>query len=119
VSKFSAASGSFVAHVISNGIRYPTDVLQCEDGSIVVPHDDGVVCVGKDGVTVQSIGFPCIPQSLSYSSSLNGVVVKRRDGGVFVLHDAWSRSLRCEWVRACVCIQTPECLILTRPYTNA
>jgi hypothetical protein len=85
VSKFSAASGAFVAHVISNGISYPTDVLQCEDGSIVVAHGDGVVCVVKDGVTVQSIGVPCIPKSLSYSSSLNGVVVKCYDGGVFVL----------------------------------
>jgi hypothetical protein len=103
VSKFSADSGAFVAHVISNGISYPTDVLQCEDGSIVVAHEDGVTCVGKDGVTVEkfsvSSGALC---SLSYSPSLNGVVMKCRDGSVFVLRDAWSRSLRCEWVHACV-----------------
>jgi DNA-binding beta-propeller fold protein YncE len=103
VSKFSAASGAFVAHVISNGILYPRDVLQCEDGSMVVAHRDGVTCVGKDGVTVQkfsvSSGALC---SLSYSPSLNGVVVKCDDGSVFVLRDAWSHSLRCKWVQACV-----------------
>jgi hypothetical protein len=103
VSKFSAASGAFVAHVVSNGIRYPTDVLQCEDGSIVVAHEDGVTCVGKDGATVKNIIISAFStRSLSYSPSLNGVAVKCGDGSVFVLRDAWSHSLRCEWVHACV-----------------
>ncbi len=105
VSKFSAAGGAFIAHVVSNGIRYPTDVLQCEDGSVVVAHRDGVACVGKDGVTVKSINVHSTPCSFSYSPSLNGVVVKCFDcfdGSVFVLRDAWSHSLRCEWVHACV-----------------
>ncbi len=87
VSKFSADSGAFIAHVISEGICYPTDVLQCEDGSIVVAHRDEVACVAKDGVTVQSIDFhdaSSTPCSLSYSPSLNGVVVKCYDGSVFV-----------------------------------
>jgi sugar lactone lactonase YvrE len=103
VSKFSAASGAFVAHVVSNGISYPSDVLQCEDGSIVVAHERGVTCVGKDGVTVKNIIISAFSSlSLSYSPSLNGVAVKCGDGGVFVLRDAWSHSLRCEWVHACV-----------------
>jgi DNA-binding beta-propeller fold protein YncE len=103
VSKFSADSGAFVAHVISNGVSYPTDVLQCEDGSIVVAHEDGVTCVGKDGVTVEKFSVSSsVPRSLSNSPSLNGVVVKCFDGSVFVLRDAWSHSLRCEWVHACV-----------------
>jgi DNA-binding beta-propeller fold protein YncE len=101
VSKFSAASGAFVAHVVSNGITWPTDVLQCEDGSIVVAHYDGVTCVEKDGVTVQNITISR-PRSLSYSPSLNGVVVKCRGGDMFLLRDAWSHSLRCTWVHACV-----------------
>jgi DNA-binding beta-propeller fold protein YncE len=102
VSKFSAASGEFVAHVVSNGISYPVNVLQCEDGRIVVANKNGVACVGNAGVTVQNIIISGIPWSLSYSLSLNGMVVKCYDGSVFVLRDAWSRSLRCEWVRACV-----------------
>jgi hypothetical protein len=104
VSKFSAASGAFVAHVISNGIYYPRDVLQCEDGSIVVAHRQGVTCVGKDGATVQHITISSggSPSSLSNSPSLNGVLVKCFDGSVFVLRDAWSHSLRCAWVQACV-----------------
>jgi DNA-binding beta-propeller fold protein YncE len=104
VSKFSAASGAFVAHVISNGISYPTDVLQCKDGSIVVAHKNNVTCVEKDGVTVQNITISSSGylRSLSYSPLLNGVVVKCRDGSVFVLRDAWSHSLRCAWVHACV-----------------
>jgi hypothetical protein len=103
VSKFSAASGAFVAHVVTraaNGIAFPTDVLQYEDDSIVVAHNDGVVCVGKDGATVQYINVPSIPHSISYSPSSNGVVVNGCDGSVFVLRDAWSHSLRCEWVHA-------------------
>jgi hypothetical protein len=104
VSKFSTASGEFVAHVISNGITFPYDVLQCEDGSIVVAHMKGVTCVGKDGVTVQHITISSggDPRSLSYSPPLNGVLVKCYDGRVFVLRDAWSHSLRCAWVHACV-----------------
>jgi sugar lactone lactonase YvrE len=108
VSKFSAASGAFATHVISNGISCPTDVLQCEDGSIVVVHREGVVCVGKDGVTVQIFGVSCGALcSLSHSLSPNGVVVKCGDGSVFVLRDAWSHSLRCTWVQACarVCLK--------------
>ncbi len=102
MSKFSAASGAFIAHVISNGITFPIDVLQSEDGSIVVAHEDGVRCVGKDGVTVQNISLLYSPTSLFYSPSLNGVVVSCYDGSVFVLRDAWSHSLRCTWVQACV-----------------
>jgi DNA-binding beta-propeller fold protein YncE len=104
VSKFSAASGEFVAHVISNGISYPRDVLPCEDGSMVVAYRKGVACVGKAGAVVQNITFSSggDPRSLSYSPSLNGVVVKCDDGSVFVLRDAWHHSLRCTWVQACV-----------------
>jgi hypothetical protein len=105
VSKFSAGSGAFVAHMISKGIRFPTDALQCEDGSIVVACARRVMVVKKDGVTVQNIvasGGAFSPHSLSYSSSLNGVVVKCLDGSVFVLRDAWSHSLRGTWVHACV-----------------
>jgi DNA-binding beta-propeller fold protein YncE len=102
VSKFSGASGAFVAHVVSNGISYPKDVLQCEDGSIVVAHDEGVLCMGKDSMTVENIGVDLMPCSLSYFLTLNGVVVNCHDGGVFVLRDAWSQSLRCIWVHACV-----------------
>jgi sugar lactone lactonase YvrE len=103
VSKFCAAGGAFIAHVISNGIRCPTDVLQCEDGSIVVAHRKGVACVEKDGVTVQNITISSGGSlfSLSYSPSLNGVVVKCYDGSLFILRDTWSHSLRCEWVQAC------------------
>jgi hypothetical protein len=101
VSKFSAASGAFVAHVISNGITRPRDVLQCEDGSIVVAHVDGVTRVGKVGVTVEEFSVSSsVPSSLS--PSLNDVVVKCEDGSAFVLRDAWFRSLRCTWVHACV-----------------
>jgi DNA-binding beta-propeller fold protein YncE len=103
VSKFSADSGAFVAHVLLNGISYPTDVLPREDGSIVVAHWDGVTCVGKDRATVQNITISSgDPWSLSYSPSLNGVVVKCFYGSVYVLRDAWSHSLRCAWVHACV-----------------
>jgi sugar lactone lactonase YvrE len=106
VSKFSAASGAFIAHaatLAANGISDPSDVLQREDGSIVVAHGKGVACVGKDGATVQNITISSggSPFSLSYFPSLNGVMVKGSDGGVFVLRDAWSHSLRCAWVHAC------------------
>ena len=126
VSKFSAASGAFIAHVISNGISYPRDVLQCEDGSIAVAHgcygNASVVCVGQDGGTVLNIIIPSqsvqrqlsvstlvcaeiggtsIPQSLC--SSLNGLVVKTNEGQVFLLRDAWIFSSRCAWLSALSC----------------
>jgi hypothetical protein len=58
VSKFSTASGAFISHVATNAaneIYLPTDVLQCEDGSIVVAQRRGdgvgsVVCVGENGL---------------------------------------------------------------------
>ncbi len=103
VGKFSSASGAFVAQ-ISDGIAWPRDVLQCEDGSMVVACNSRVVHVGKDSA-VQNIGGALIPRSLSYSPSLNGVVIiKCSDGSVFVLRDAWSHSLRCAWVHACVLV---------------
>ncbi len=105
VSTFNAASGAFIANVAtktSNGIEYPTDVLQCEDGTIVVAHgasSDSVVCVGADGTTLSTVacdrgvasgsrrGSYFIPYSLSYSSPLNCVVVKEFEGsgGVMLL----------------------------------
>jgi hypothetical protein len=57
-----------------------------------------VVCVGKDGVTVKNDIIPSV--SLSYSPSLNGVVVKSLEGGVFLLRDAWMHSSRCAWLSA-------------------
>jgi hypothetical protein len=112
VSKFSAASGAFIAHVVSKGIRHPRDVLQCEDGSILVAQQGSatgsVVYVGQDGVTLQNIIIPCTsggivnftPISLSLSLSLSGVLVKTLEGGVFLLRDAWMASSRCAWLSA-------------------
>jgi hypothetical protein len=110
VSKFSAASGEFIAHAVTNGISYPRDVLQCEDGSILVAQGNeygdcsaSVVCVGEDGVTLQDIIIPstsCGAVSLSYSMSLNGVIVKMYEGGVFLLCDAWMASSRSAWLSA-------------------
>jgi hypothetical protein len=106
VSKFTAASGAFIAHVISNGISDPRDVIQCEDGSIAVAQGKGVrssvLCVGEDGGLVQNIFF-FIPQSLTYSATLNGLVVKTIDGNVFLLRDAWMSSNRGAWLSALSC----------------
>jgi hypothetical protein len=110
VSKFSVASGAFIAHVATkaaNGISFPRDVLQCEDGSIVVAQDS-LVIVGENGGTVQNIIIPrqsggaSIPRSLAYSSSF-GLVVKTNEGQVFLLRDAWIISSRCAWLSALSC----------------
>ena len=117
VSKFSAASGAFIAHVATNaanGILYPTDVLQYENGSVLVAQGDpgiakSVVCVGEDGVTVKNIIIPGAsggafnPYSLSYSV-MSGVLVKTREAMVFLLRDAWISSNRCAWLSA-VCVR--------------
>jgi DNA-binding beta-propeller fold protein YncE len=66
VSKFCAASGAFIAHVIK--ISQPRYVVQCEDGSTAVAQDythgngssPSVVCVGEDGGLVQHIIIPSI-----------------------------------------------------------
>jgi DNA-binding beta-propeller fold protein YncE len=107
ISKFSATSGAFVAHVRSNG-KIPRDVLQCEGGSILVAEGRHVthVSVREDGSTVdKSFEFgSAIPISLCYSTLFEGVVVKCDDGAVFVLRDAWYRSLRCAWLCATTCL---------------
>jgi hypothetical protein len=122
VSKFSAASGEFVAHVATkatHGISDPRDVIQCEDGSVVVAQgryadgrDARVVCVGEDGGLVQNIIIPIIPSAsegvfiptaLTYFPSLKGVVVKIFSGKAFLLRDAWMSSNRCAWLSALSC----------------
>jgi DNA-binding beta-propeller fold protein YncE len=115
VSKFSAVSGAFIAHVATkaaNGIFSPRDVLQCEDGSIVVTQgndfgsDGSVLCVGEDGVSLKNIIIPStsggavVPYSVSASPLLHGVVVKTFDGNVFLLRNAWMGSNRCAWLSA-------------------
>jgi hypothetical protein len=116
VSKFSATSGAFIAHVVTkpaNGISKPWDVLQCEDGSIVVTQafsvGGSVVCVGADGLTAQEIIIPSTtggailtPYSPSYCAPLNGVVVKTHEGA-FLLRDAWFASSRHAWLSALSC----------------
>jgi hypothetical protein len=111
VSKFSAATGAFIAHLVSNRISWPRDVLECEDGSIVVSqgytHDASVVCLGEDGVTMWNNIVPFAvgdsPRSLSYSVMLKGVVVKTFGGAVFLLRDAWMCSSRSAWLSALTC----------------
>jgi hypothetical protein len=111
VCKFSAASGAFIAHVATkaaNEMYLPTDVLQCEDGSIVVAHSGSVVCVGDDGLSLKNIMFPsgdlCLtPLSLSYSASSDVVVVKLCTKGVFLIQNAWMVSRRHAWLSALSC----------------
>jgi DNA-binding beta-propeller fold protein YncE len=121
VSKFSVGSGEFVSHVIGEGmgIVRPSDVLQCEDGSIFATHSDGVAHVGVDGISGKNhlykfgrdaasvCGLPMHagrhgPTSLSYSQihTLNGAFVKFFDGRVFRIQDAWYSSSRCDWLTA-------------------
>jgi hypothetical protein len=105
VSKFSAASGAFIAHVATkaaNGIGCPIDVLPLENGSVIVAQTANtvVVCVGTDGTTQQSIIIPQTANSLSYSKTWNAVFVKTFEGNVYFLRDAWVHSSRCAWLSA-------------------
>ena len=98
----------------ANGIHCPRDALPCEDGSIAVAQgyrgsaSVSVVCVGQDGVTLENVIIPSTsggtvnlaPLSLSHSLSVNGVLVKTLEGGVFLLRDAWVASSRCAWLSA-------------------
>ena len=62
--------------------------------------------MGEDGVTAKNIIIPSAsssaftPDPLSYSLSLNGVVVKTSDGKVFLLRDVWTASSRSAWLSA-------------------
>jgi hypothetical protein len=135
VCKFDAVTGAFIAHVVHHDITYPTDVLPCEDGSIMVATGEGamyeadgrryvramsggvqtttgsVVQVGVDGVVshrviIEAGGF--VPHSLAYFEVLDGVVAWECNGsGRVVLlrqHNAWSSSLRCAWLSACIVV---------------
>jgi hypothetical protein len=102
VCKFSAVTGAFIAHVatcVENGILYPNDVLQMQDGSVVVAVEGAaVVCVGADGVTLQRTVISSA-YSLAYSPSLKGVIVQTCLQGVFFMRD-WIHSSRCAWLSA-------------------
>lgn len=108
VSKFDSVTGAFVAHVATkeaNAITWPTDVIECEDGSIIVVvgkyHYCSVVHVGTGGEkTLQTFDFGGKTVSLIYCSHLQGVVVKNLSGKVFLFQDSWIRSSRCEWLSA-------------------
>ena len=113
------ACGAFVSHIAAltelDGFSCPTDVLQCEDGSIVIAStrkrwvNDRLTTTGSvkrlqmDGA-MDTITFPpgFVPNSLSYSRVLNGVCVKEFNGSgrVMLLRDAWYSSRRCSWVSA-------------------
>ena len=105
VSKFNAASGAFVAHLLTrnaHGILAPRDVFVCEDDSVIVTdHQVGcLVCTGDEvGATVHKI-FATTFVRVSYSASLHAVVVKTFEGRMFQLRDAWSHSTRCAWLSA-------------------
>ena len=123
-SKFSASDGSFVAHIdlptpneFSGNFSpvTPTDVLQCEDGSIMVAgwfHDgniaDAIGGVWVDGVMrtsdIMSTGNwrSFVPRSLAYSAVLMGVLTKEftGTGRVLLLPDMWYTSRRCAWISA-------------------
>ena len=112
VSKFNATSGAFVAHVATramHGILYPSDVLQLEDGDVVIAQRGNVVYVGLDracNVDITFDGRPFSPRVLAHSSTLCGVVVREVVSGrmrgkgdrLALLQDAWSR--RSAWVSA-------------------
>jgi DNA-binding beta-propeller fold protein YncE len=111
VSKFSAADGAFIAHVATmeaNGIWCPTDVLQLDNGRIVVTSAGGYyptpVCIGEEGSTfyingpTDDVSFRHL--SLSYSQSLYAVIVKTFAGKWFLLRDEWMHSSRCGWLSA-------------------
>ncbi len=123
VSMFAADDGAFISHVVTaeaNGIKWPTDVLQCEDGGIVVVTEGGndivrtrLVCVGVNGATHSVVMIPDtdrrFPLAIAYAPSLNGVIIENRDGSVVLRRDVmqawqWPDSLRCAWVSACVAI---------------
>jgi hypothetical protein len=123
VSKFSAATGAFIAHVISNGILWPRDVMQLEGGSILVTQGRCFLglpslfdvevhsgkLVGEDGSQLQRISIPnashggFMPYSLVYSPFLKAVVVRTLDGNVFLFRDAWMASSRSAWLSALSC----------------
>jgi DNA-binding beta-propeller fold protein YncE len=113
VSKFSSVSGAFVAHVANGISSLGRDIVQCEDGIVIIQQggdgedsSPGLVYVTDDGATAKNIIIPCAsggvfsPMALSYSFLLNGVVVKTVEGKAFGLRDAWTASSRCAWLSA-------------------
>lgn len=109
--KFNAATGAFITDVVLEGILWPLDVLQMEDGCVLLAQQgcaDGnsIVFLGADGSTVEKFFFCSAngnilkPVTLSYSPLFHGVIMKCFDGGVYLLRDAWSHSSRCAWLSA-------------------
>ena len=109
VCKFDATDGTFICHVATkeaHGIELPTDVIESEDGDIVVACRGGVVVVKNDEATLMrpsDNGFR--PLSL-YSKEGNIWVneTNNMSGRVAIAVPAavWYSSPRCAWVSACV-----------------
>jgi hypothetical protein len=109
VCKLDATDGTFICHVATkeaHGIMLPTDVVESEDGDIVVACRDGVVVVKNDEATLMrpsDNGF----RPLSLYSKEGNIWVNETNNmrgrvAIAVLADAWHSSLRCVWVSACV-----------------
>ena len=110
VSKFDATDGVFVSHIAiaTCGISCPTDVLQRDDGSIVVATLHGVVCV-RDGIVktlaISEKGYN--PTSLAYVPALgDGVYVSESSAGrgparAYEVMDMWGCCIRSAWVSSC------------------
>ena len=103
MSKF-CVSGTFVAHVVTqtvHDINYPTDVLWCEDGSLMVVSMSGTVRVGVDGVTTEKIDISWgddddfWAHKLAYFPPLDGVSVRERDFGMLTNKSLCSPCVGC------------------------
>lgn len=106
VSKFSAVSGAFIAHVATNavhGITYPDAVLPCEDGSVVMGRDNHLVRLWPDTVMVDSNPILKMDSHLvSLCYCFDDIIVRGYNGKVLVLRDAWARSSRGAWLCALI-----------------
>ena len=103
VSKFSSATGEFIAHVATrtaNGISYPRSALQFEDGSIIVAYVSNGTCLMTCVTEDDGMKYILGAWSATYSKSLKALVVTTLRGDIYLLRDAWLHSSRCAWLSA-------------------
>lgn len=106
LSKFRVDDGALVAHLASRshgGLWCPRDVIQRDDGTIVVAHFNGLTIIGLDGKT-EIVFLSYKPLSLLYSPFF-GVIVCNTDAMSFVLKDTWLSSSRYAWLAVTTCTE--------------
>ena len=106
VRKCSASTGKYIECLAArgDGVYWPGDVVVDNEGNIIVMSSGSLLYIASDGTIFTHRFTDYGSHFMSFSSLLNGIVIKDVILGTIFLvpyEHAWSRSSRGAWVAAC------------------